>query len=313
MLTNKSEIIKIEEEKADNKYRKTYLSNVAHEFKAPIQVLMITVSELSKLNFPDSALDLFKDIENLGNYILILIMAIISFAKENTGVEVKINRFSASSPFKFAFQILQLLIRNNNNKCYSVTPRINLDKNLPEYINTDESRLKQVLVNLVSNAYKFTLSGVITINVSKQNSYRNIYDEILVEIIDTGIGIKESDECKIFKQFGKLEDKQNLNKQGTGLGLSICRNIIERIGIELGYRRNDSVHGSIFYFTFLSIKNTEDWHKLADDKYVKMKDCVEEWKKPKPYLNIEKFENKSDNILSARPIHSHSLDMKNDN
>ena len=196
---------------------------------------------------------------------------------------------------------------------FSITPLINLDKNLPEFMNTDESRLKQVLVNLVSNAYKFTLSGNITINVTKQNSYLNLYDEILVEIIDTGIGIKESDESKIFKQFGMLEDKQNLNNQGTGLGLSICKKIIERIGIKLGYRRNDSGQGSIFYFTFLNIKNTEDWHKLENDKYVKMKDCVEEWKKPKSYLNIEKFENKSDNILSARPIHSHSLDMKNGN
>ena len=141
ILSNKTEIIKVEEEKADNKYRKSYLSNVAHEFKAPIQVLMLTVGELTKFPFPEKAIGLFKDIENLGNYILILIMDIISFSKNDTGIEVKFKSFFTSSPFKFAFQILQLLIRNNNNKCFSITPILNLDKSLPDTINTDESRL----------------------------------------------------------------------------------------------------------------------------------------------------------------------------
>ena len=81
MLNDITEISQIEMEKADNKYRKSYLSNVAHEFKAPIQILLISVSELSKYAFPKEAQLLFKDIENLGNYILILIMDIISFSK----------------------------------------------------------------------------------------------------------------------------------------------------------------------------------------------------------------------------------------
>ena len=275
MLNNNTKIIKIEQEKADNKYRKSYLSNVAHEFKAPIQVLMITVSELSKQNFPKSATSLFKDIENLGNYILILIMDIISFSKEDTGIDVKFERFENKSPFLFAFQILQLLIKHNNNKCYSITPELYIDENVPKFINSDETRIKQLLVNLISNAYKFTLSGKITIKVSLTSS-NALFDEILVQVIDTGIGVPEKDQAKLFKQFEKPNDNDNLNRQGTVLGLFICRNIISKIGFNIGYKKNEG-HGSTFYFSFSNIKNNEICKEIEEIKEKNLKNCLESY------------------------------------
>ena len=273
MLTNHTEVIKNIQEKADNIYRKFYLSNIAHEFKAPIQVLMISVAELSKLNFPKTAVGYFKDIENLGNYILILIMDIISFSKEDTGINVKFEKFETQNPFKFGNQLLQLLIKHNNSKCFSITTELIIDKNIPKFINSDENRIKQLIVNLISNAYKFTLTGKIIIKVSLTSS-NYLYDEILVQVIDSGIGVPEKDQVRLFNQFEKLEDVHDLNRQGSGLGLFICKSIVYKIGIKIRYKDKRHSQGSIFYFSIVNMKNIDLSKKLEDVKILNLKECL---------------------------------------
>jgi len=270
MLNDNTQIISIEQERADTKYRKSYLSNVAHEFKAPIQILMITVNELSKLNFPKEAEELFRDIDNLGNFILILIMDIISFSQEKK-IEVKFDRFNSSSPFLFAIQVLQLLIKNNHNKCLSINTELIIDSNLPKFIISDENRIKQVLVNLITNAYKFTMSGKIVIRVTL-NASNTLYDEILVNIEDTGIGIKPEDKDKLFKQSIKLNDSE-VNRDGTGLGLSICKNIIDRIGIKIGYLQRETA-GSIFFFSFLSFKSSDIYEQIEQGQILNVSSYI---------------------------------------
>jgi len=265
MINDNTNIILAEEERADTKYRKSYLSNVAHEFKAPIQILLISVIDLSKVFFTKEAQKLYKDIENLGNYILILIMDIISFSKEDKGLDVKFEAFDIKSPFDFGLEVLQLLIKNNNNKCFSIKPRLIIDGNIPKIIKSDETRIKQVVVNLITNAYKFTMSGEIIIRVSLILT-SSVYDEILVSVEDSGIGIKPADADKLFKRFGKLEDRLDLNRQGTGLGLTICQNIVDRIGIQIGYQNKENGSGSIFYFSFLNLKDDNICAQLEQDK-----------------------------------------------
>ena len=276
MLANNTEVIKIEQEKADNKYRKSYLSNVAHEFKAPIQVLMISVNELSKLNFPKSAANLFKDIENLGNYIFIMIMDIISFSKEDLGISVKFETFESKNPFNFGFQLLQLLIRHNNNKCFSITPELYINENVPTFINSDENRIKQLIVNLISNAYKFTLTGKIIIKVSLTSS-NCLYDEILVQVEDSGIGVSKKDQDRLFNQFEKLQDTHDLNKQGSGLGLFICKSIVSKIGIKIGFKEKRQGQGSIFYFSFANMKNLDLCKQIEDINLLILKDCIDSY------------------------------------
>jgi len=265
MLTNNTEVIKTEQEKAANKYRKSYLSNIAHEFKAPIQVLILSVNELSKRDLPKTAASLLKDIENLGNYILIMVMDIISFSKEELGISVKFESFESQNPFKFGFQLLQLLIKHNNTKCYAISTELIIDDNVPKLINSDENRIKQLVVNLISNAYKFTLSGKIIIKVLLITT-NALYDEILVQVDDTGIGIPEKDRLRLFNQFEKLQDTQDLNRQGTGLGLFICKGIVEKIGIKIGFKAKKNGNGSIFYFSFANMKNNELCKQIEEIK-----------------------------------------------
>jgi len=273
IINDTTEIFKTEEEKAENKYRKQYLSNVAHEFKAPIEVLMLTVREISKSKIGKGVdMEKFEDIDNLSNYILILIMDIISFSKEERGVEVKFDIFERQKPFNFGLKVLKLLIKNNNNKRYSVKADLIIDDNVPDIIKCDETRLRQLIINFISNAFKFTTAGSVTIRVSLVDS-TNLYDEIKVTIEDTGQGILPENRTKIFQRFGKLYDHNKVNYQGTGLGLSICCNLVDRIGNKIGYEPG-KICGSIFSFTFYNVKDDSICEQIVNNKDYSMNKAI---------------------------------------
>jgi len=168
--------------------------------------------------------------------------------------------------------MINLLIKNNSIKSTTVITKIYVDPKIPYEINCDEMRVKQVMVNFLSNAFKFTFVGEIKISAEIIFSNQN-YDEILVTIDDTGIGIKPEDRDKLFKQFGKLEDKQSINKQGTGLGLSICKKIIRRIGGCIGYE--PKTVGSKFYFSFYHVKSDLIVEQIEQNKDLSMKEVID--------------------------------------
>jgi len=97
-----------------------------------------------------------------------------------------------------------------------------VDETVPASLLLDAKRYKQVVFNLVGNAVKFTMKGIISIKVWFENS------TLLTEVRDTGVGIHEGQKNKLFKVFGKLSDPAKLNKQGIGMGLAICKLIVEK-------------------------------------------------------------------------------------
>ncbi len=114
-----------------------------------------------------------------------------------------------------------------------------------------EMRLKQVIINLISNSYKFTINGTIELSVEKINNV------IRVKISDTGIGFNQDDIGKIFQPFQMIEENQFLNKNGSGLGLFICREILSSNDIELKFTSQKG-KGSQFYFDVKDLENIFD-------------------------------------------------------
>lgn len=100
---------------------------------------------------------------------------------------------------------------------------------MPEIVISDERRLKQVLINLISNALKFTSLGQIQV----QSKFDKEMKLILIDVIDTGIGIKKVDQLQLFKMFGKLKYTNKQNQQGIGLGLNICKRIVNQYNSEM--------------------------------------------------------------------------------
>ena len=131
-----------------------------------------------------------------------------------------------------------------------------IDQDVDEFITTDENRLKQILINLIGNAAKFTSKGGIRIEV-KQSLYSDEGSHLSISVVDTGIGIKEEDVKKLFKPFESLEDGRRVNKGGVGLGLTIASVLA---GLLAGRKDENgiqvqSIYGKGSIFSFNVLKN----------------------------------------------------------
>ena len=120
--------------------------------------------------------------------------------------------------------------------------------NMPDYLMGDERRLKQVLINLVKNAFKFTKEGYIQI----QACYNKEECLLIVYVIDTGAGIAEEDFPKLFTRFGKLHRTAHQNQEGIGLGLTIVKEIVEASGGDISFHSDGAGLGSTFCFSMIS-------------------------------------------------------------
>ena len=122
-----------------------------------------------------------------------------------------------------------------------------VSKSVPPFIVGDQMRLKQVMINLINNALKFTnQNGFVKINAT----YLKRDSRILVKIQDTGIGISKSDQQRLFKKFGKLKDACKMNNRGVGLGLIICQHLCWRHGGKI-WLSSRELEGSVFSFTMV--------------------------------------------------------------
>jgi len=111
----------------------------------------------------------------------------------------------------------------------------------PLIINTDPHRLRQVLINLISNALKFTVKGYVCVLAKK----KDLEESLALQVIDTGIGMNSSEQRALFQAFGKLKTSKAMNKQGCGLGLMISKTLIEAMGGTISVRSQKNV-GSKF-------------------------------------------------------------------
>ena len=124
--------------------------------------------------------------------------------------------------------------------CYLVS------KPLPQLVLGDQVRLKQVLINLVKNAFKFTKRGKIRIIAA----YDELNEMLTVHVVDTGKGIKDEEMDHLFQMFGKLLRTSDMNSEGIGMGLMICQNLVRMNKGQISTKSEGENKGSIFTFTF---------------------------------------------------------------
>ena len=105
--------------------------------------------------------------------------------------------------------------------------KVEIGKEVPSNIYTDDCRLRQVLMNLLGNAFKFTFKGGVMVRVAQDPECP---DSLLVAVSDTGVGIRDNDKNKLFKIYGKLDDRENINRNGVGLGLAISNTLAALLG-----------------------------------------------------------------------------------
>lgn len=203
-----------------------FVASISHEIRTPMNGIIGMTTLLSDLQLSREAAHYVDTIRTCSTTLLSLVNDVLLFSKmERERVSLDIQSFDV---WKTIEEVRELLSMAAREKGLSLSCR--LDKNLPQHVMGDNTRLRQVLTNLVSNAIKFTDQGGVVIEGAAASLGGNTYEVKLV-VIDTGIGMDSEVQSKLFQAFYQAHDKRSATHTGgTGLGLAICKAICEAMG-----------------------------------------------------------------------------------
>jgi PAS domain S-box-containing protein len=263
LAEQKATIIKLREL---DRAKSQFLTMMSHELRTPLNAVM-GFSELLLLGLSGELSDQAKDdvqlIYNNGKHLLDLINDIIDITKIEAGVsQVNIQPLDASLVIGEVLAASKLLLKEK-----VVEIIVDLPETLP-FIQADKTRLKQILLNLVGNAIKFTHKGKVTVragvvdeSLSAIDREPTVEDKVIFSVIDTGVGIPLDKQQIIFDAFNQADMTDTREFGGTGLGLTICKELVQMHGGQIGVKSEENV-GSEFYFTIPV--SEENFYEMVD-------------------------------------------------
>ena len=227
---------------AANAAKGRFLAHMSHEIRTPINAILGMDTMILREAKDSQIKDYAMDIQNAGQTLLALINDILDFSKIESGkLEIIQAEYDFSSLMHDIFNMIRVKA-----EAKKLELKLFVDENIPSKLFGDDVRLRQVLVNLLNNAVKYTQQGTVTLRVGGQVEGRRVRLDFSVE--DTGIGIKEEDIGKLFHEFERIEEKRNRTIEGTGLGLNITTQILTLMGSMLNVESSYG-KGSRFFFS----------------------------------------------------------------
>lgn len=207
------------------------LSNIAHEFKTPLICLVSLTNILKDKMNSEEQIHHVENISSLSNYIQFLISDFIQ-TNQDKELDITLKPVDLGEVLQFCHRI-SLSLNSLYNEENSVLIDLIIFKGLKRYqIVSDEVRLKQIILNFLSNSIKFTKSGKVTLQCDIDDS-----GNLFIKIQDTGMGMKTDDVDKVLrKNFGQLKVDRKVNTMGTGLGLNIVNNLIKKLGYSFDFQ-----------------------------------------------------------------------------
>ena len=218
-------------------YKDQFLASVGHELRTPMNAILgfndVIRAELLVENKSVRTLDL---IHESTEHLLTLVNQILDFSQIQAGrmpLQLKPTRLREAFD-----QCMQKFTRNADSP---VQFRARLSPQLPEWVSTDSARLKDVLCHLIDNAFKFTPSGLVQLNIQRENH------QLLFQVKDTGVGIAPELQAFIFNRFEHADQETQRQFGGAGLGLAICKGLVDLFGGDIGMH-SEHGKGSTFWF-----------------------------------------------------------------
>lgn len=228
---------------AANLAKSYFLANMSHEIRTPINVIIGMTTLLREIDLSCKAKEYVDMIFHSSEILLSLIEDILDFSKIEAGkIHLEFVDFDLKKLLDQTIDILKLKASEK-----SLLLKCQMSESIPHFLKGDSSRLRQVILNLVNNAIKFTPKGEIVIQVF-QESESDTHITLKFSVTDTGIGIPTDRLKQLFKPFSQVDDSTTRNYGGTGLGLAISSKIVDLMG---GQMAVSSVQGkgTTFYFT----------------------------------------------------------------
>lgn len=225
-----------------NRTKSEFLANMSHEIRTPLNGVIGFSDLLMKTPLTELQLQYLHYINESGNSLLNIINDILDFSKIESGkLELFVDKHNV---YDLVNQVINVILYQAQRK--GIELLLNIEQGLPEYIWVDEVRIKQIMINLLGNAVKFTESGEIELKVQK----RKLEDNKLTlrfSVRDTGIGIPKDKQQRIFDAFTQEDSSVSKKYGGTGLGLTISNNLLRYMGSKLSLE-SELGKGSTFYF-----------------------------------------------------------------
>jgi len=257
IFSDMTEIIEAKE-KAENadKAKSNFLANMSHEIRTPMNAINGMAEFILRDSTDEEAKKNASMIKSATRSLINIINDILDFSKIESGkMEIINDSYSLSSLVNDVATMIRIRLEDKK-----VSLKLDVDPELPDNLFGDEGRIKQILINLLNNAVKFTHVGEITLIMGFERLGTDRI-RLIAKVRDTGIGIKEEELGKIFDSFTQADTKRNRSIEGTGLGLAICRKLTAMMGGEL---RVTSEYGKGSEFSFDIVNEVLDWNPIGD-------------------------------------------------